>query len=120
MGISNRIKQLRKELGLSQKAFGDKLGVSRDVINNIDNGRVEPTELIIKVICREFNASYEWLKNGSGDMWLSSDDESIGAIVDEIMDGENETAKAIFKAFAKFDDRDWLTIQKVINEIQKK
>lgn len=118
MNISDRVKQLRKELGLSQKAMGERLGTSRDVINNLENGRVEPTELIIKSICNQFGVSYDWLKNGYGEIWESQD--SVTGIIDELMAGENETAKAVFRAFARFDDRDWQTIQKIMDEIQKK
>ena len=38
--VSARIKQLRKDLGLTQVEFGKKLGVSRDVISNIEYNRV--------------------------------------------------------------------------------
>ena len=35
MNISDRIKEIRKSLKLSQEEFGQILGVSRDVIGNI-------------------------------------------------------------------------------------
>ena len=41
------------------------------------------------------------------------------ALFDRIMAGENETAKALFKAFAKLNDDDWAVIQKVIDEVKK-
>jgi transcriptional regulator with XRE-family HTH domain len=120
MSIAERIKVIRKELNISQKAFGEKLGISRDSVNNLENGRAEPTELVIKAICREFGVSYDWLKGEDGAIWVTPNDESISGIIDELMVGENDVAKAIFRAFAKFDDRDWETIRKVAEEMQKK
>lgn len=120
MSVADRIKSMRKELGYSQKLLGEKLGTSRDVINNLENGRVEPSELIIKSICNQFGISYDWLKNDKGDMRDGQDQDSVAAIIDELMAGENETAKAVFRAFARFDDRDWQTIQKIMDEMQKK
>ena len=36
--MHNRIKMVRESLQLSQREFGEKLGVSRDVISNIEYG----------------------------------------------------------------------------------
>ena len=45
---------------------------------------------------------------------MDADDESIAAAIDEMMAGENETAKAVFRAFAKMDESDWAAIKKLI------
>ena len=47
------------------------------------------------------------------------DDMATTAVFDRIMAGENETAKAVFKAFAKLDDSEWETLYKVITEVSK-
>ena len=49
--MNNRIKLIREALQLSQREFGEKLGVSRDVISNIEYGRVKPKELLVRHIC---------------------------------------------------------------------
>jgi len=67
--ISERIKMLRKELKLSQEEFGNKLGVSRDVIGNIEYDRLkrpEQKEPIYKLICKEFKINELWLRTGEG------------------------------------------------------
>ena len=120
MTIAERIKAIRKERGYSQRLFGEKLGTSRDVINNLENGRVEPTEIVVKAVCREYGVSYDWLKYGEGRQWADPEEENIAGMVDELMAGENETAKAVFRAFARFDDRDWETIRNIAEELQKK
>lgn len=68
--IKERIKEIRKTNKLSQKAFGELLGVSRDVVTNIEYGRVEPKKLLINHICQVFNVNKEWLINGTGDMYI--------------------------------------------------
>ena len=52
--MHNRIKMVRESLQLSQREFGEKLGVSRDVISNIEYGRVQPKELLVRHICDLF------------------------------------------------------------------
>lgn len=68
--IKERIKEIRKINKLSQKAFGELLGVSRDVVTNIEYGRVKPKTLLINHICQVFNVNKEWLINGTGDMYI--------------------------------------------------
>lgn len=73
MDISSRIKEVRKQSGLSQAAFGQRLGVSRDVINNIENNRVDLSEIMFKALCAEFSISESWLRTGNGGMFVEDD-----------------------------------------------
>ena len=118
MTIGERVKIARQELGFTQQEFGDRLGIARNTIASYEIGRREPTGQTIRSICREFHVDYIWLTQGVGDMFQSVDDD-LTAMVDNILMGENETAKAIFRAFAKLEDEDWLVIKKIIDEIKK-
>lgn len=66
--MKSRILQARKYLQLSQKEFGNSLGVSRDVIANYENGRSSPSNSIIKLLCYVHNINPMWLKTGQGEM----------------------------------------------------
>lgn len=118
MEIHERIKELRKNyLKMSQTAFGERLGVSRSVINNIElNALARPDQKLslYKLICSEFNVSEDWLLNGVGDMF-ASDKEEYSSLIDRIMSGENEFAKNIFKTFSLFEERDWEALQRMID-----
>lgn len=73
METYERVKELRKNhLRLSQSAFGERLGVSRDVIKNIElNALAKPEQKLslLKLICKEFGVNEEWLLNGTGSMF---------------------------------------------------
>ena len=69
--MNERLKAIRKELSLSQEAFGKKLGVTGAGISKIESGDRSLTEQMILAICREFNVREEWLRNGSGEMFLN-------------------------------------------------
>lgn len=122
MEIYERIRLLRKNhLHLSQEEFGARLGVSRSVIKNIEANalrRPEQKEPIYKLICKEFNVSYLWLTQGIEPMENESDYTSM-AQIDDIMAGENETAKSIFKAFARLDEKEWALLARIIKDISK-
>lgn len=119
MEIYERIRMLRKEhLKISMEAFGNRLGVSRDTINNIEHNRLARPDQkmsLYKLICKEFSVSEEWLLNGTGEMFSSNEAEYI-TLIDRIMTGENEFAKNIFKAFATFEERDWEALQRMIDK----
>ena len=70
--MSNRIKAVRAALKLSQREFGEKLGVSRDVISNIEYGRVAPKELLLRLICQQYGVNDHWLETGEGEMFDSN------------------------------------------------
>lgn len=74
MTTGERIKALRKELKLSQTVFGEKIGVKRDVIANIELERAPVKELMLKIICRTFNVNPLWLEKGEGEMFLDVPD----------------------------------------------
>lgn len=118
MNINERIRDLRKSLKLSQEEFGNRLGVTKASISRLESGINNVTEQMIKSVCREYNVNYAWLKEGIGEMFVSSDD-SVANRIDDLLAGENETAKALFRAFAVLNDADWEVVQKVINELKK-
>ena len=67
--MNKRIKMVRESLRLSQREFGEKLGVSRDVISNLEYGRVKPKELLIRHICDLYGVNEQWLNSGDGAMF---------------------------------------------------
>lgn len=69
MVIGDRIKEVRKKLGLTQEDFSKKIGTARNTIASYEINRREPMEATIRAICREFNVNYDWLKSGDGEMF---------------------------------------------------
>lgn len=115
--ISDRIKLLRKKLGFTQTEFGKKLGLAPNTIANYEIGRRTVSEQTIKSICREFNVSYAWLVEGIEPMFSETDNTTM--LIDRILAGENETAKSVFKAFARLSESDWQIVEKIIDSINE-
>ena len=119
MEIYERIRELRKKhLKMSMEVFGRHLGVSLDVISNIENNRLARPEQkmsLYKLICSEFNVSEDWLLNGTGEMF-ADDKAEYSTLIDQVMAGENEFAKNIFKTFATFDTEDWEALERMIDK----
>lgn len=67
--VGARFKESRKQLGLSQAGVGEKLGVNRDVIANIEQDRLKnpkQKEPLFKLYCKLFGINYLWLVEGIG------------------------------------------------------
>ena len=64
MSIQERVKQIRKESGLSQEAFAASIGVTRANLSQIELGNQMPTLEIISSIVRIYGKSYSWLIDG--------------------------------------------------------
>ena len=112
--MNERIKQLRKELGLTLEKFGEKIGVSRSAMGNIENGVRGVTDQMFKSICREFNVREEWLRNGEGEMFIQmSYDDVIASFIQAVQQEDNKSFKKKFlKMLASLDDADWLKLEK--------
>lgn len=114
MDIANRVKQLRNELGYSQSVFGEKLGVKRDVIANIELGRAPVKELMLNLICKTFKVNPLWLENGEGEMFIEIPDSILDDLALEF--DLSPTEKNIVTNYLRMspDDR-----RKVIELIKK-
>ena len=71
MSIGERIRCVREDLKMTRAAFGESLGVSGDVINNMERDRAEVKEYMIRLLCKVHNVNYFWLVEEKGDMYLS-------------------------------------------------
>lgn len=124
--MKERIKELRKTLGLTLESFGDKVGVGKSTISRIENGTNGLTEQMILSICREFNVNEEWLRYGTGEMFkdMTLDEEIISFIGDIQWDASNTFKKRFISAVAKLNDEEWKVLEKIItvcaNEVEEK
>ena len=105
MTQNERVKEVRKSLGLTLEKFGNKLGVQKSAISKIEKGENSLTDANLKAICREFGVDYIWLTTGEGEMFVESDDEFLGRI-DQVMAGENEARKNMIKTLLYASDDD--------------
>lgn len=75
MELKERIKQIRKNAGLTQEAFAQQLGIKRNTVATYETTSKVPMDSIITSICREFNVNENWLRYGHGEMYCYSDDD---------------------------------------------
>lgn len=70
--LGSRIKAIRTSEKLKQADFAKRVLVSASYISKVESNKEVPSDIFIKLLSLEFNVSYEWLKNGTGERELSS------------------------------------------------
>ncbi|MBB1489076.1 LexA family protein [Oceanospirillum sediminis] len=74
--INERIKQRRKELGLTQQDIANKLKITKASISLWENGSTQPKGENLFALSKVLNCSQEWLLYGKGDIKPASEIES--------------------------------------------
>lgn len=67
-----RIKALRKESEESQKTFSATIGISQAHLSNIEKGKDNPSDKLLRTIAAEYEVRFEWLKSGVGEKHLDA------------------------------------------------
>ena len=70
---NERVQEVRKRLGMTLEKFGQRLGVTKVAISNIEKGHRNVTEQMRKSICREYNVNELWLMSGQGEMFVADE-----------------------------------------------
>ena len=107
--MNERIKNLRKTLGFTQQEFAERIGVKRNTIAQYEIGRNEPIDSVVNLICKEYNVNEDWLRNGTGEMFIQLDeDEQISSFFHDLLQEENGSFKRQFvTALSHLDDNGW-------------
>ena len=118
MSINERIKAVRKNSGLSQTAFAERLGTTRGVITNLEGEKTEPNEPFLRLIYKEFNVSEEWLRTGDGDMMQKlTRNQEIAEFMGRVMNEPDDAPRKRFiSIISKLDVDEW----RLLAEIAKK
>lgn len=101
--MKDRFKELRKVLGMTQQEFADRLAVSRNNIAGYEVGKSAPSESVIRLVCKEFSVNEEWLRTGSGEMFVSQKTSMrVQAWIDRVLAGRPEDIR--FRAVSLLAD----------------
>lgn len=82
MTINERIKKVRKALDLTQREFGEHIGMKQNSIAQVEMGR-NTSDQTIFAICREFNVNEDWLRTGEGEMFKADASDVMEALANK-------------------------------------
>lgn len=117
MTVPEKFKFIRNDLKMSQEAFGETMGVSRDVINNFERGRVEIKEYMLRLVCKVHNVNYFWLTEDKGEPYLSPPPVLMADVIEKY--GLDETDQVIIEEYVKLKPESRLVIKELIKNVTK-
>lgn len=111
--MNERIRELRKTLGLTMEEFGKRIGIKKSSISLIENGKNGTTDQTVLSICREFNVNEQWLRTGEGEMFLNSRQSALDRLAEEYR--LDERKKALVASFLQLSASDQEAILRFID-----
>lgn len=115
--MQNEIKTLRKELGLTQTEFGEKIGVKGNTITTYENGTRTPSDAVVLAICREFSVSEEWLRTGRGEMFIKkTESEELSEFFGDLLKDEPDFRHRLISALSRLTLDEWKVLEKLAKE----
>lgn len=114
--MNRRVKEIRIALGMSQDAFGAKLGLKRAAVSRIESGAVNLTETNVILICERFNVNREWLLNGTGEMFRPESSDAMDKLAEQynLSDLEKEMLENYCKMSKDQRQAFWVVMQKIV------
>lgn len=117
--MKDRIKKIRKDAGLTQEKFADRLGLKRNTIATYETGKSEPMDNIIISMCREFNVNEEWLRTGNGEVYDTASTDDFMEIATRI-DIKDKKARQAIMDYWNLSDADKELFWNFIERFTKK
>ena len=81
MSMSERLLELRTHLGLSQRAFCKRAGIHQATYAPFEIGKREIRDIYITLICRVYDVSENWFRNGIGKMFVDKADRTLDELL---------------------------------------
>ena len=100
--MNERIRDLRKILGMNQTEFGNKIGLSQRAIASIEQGS-NITERNFNAICKAFSVNPQWLRDGEGEMFVETREALIESVAEEFDLTSDETE--LIRTFLKLEPK---------------
>lgn len=120
--MNDRIKLIRKKLGLNQEEFGKRLSITKASISRIEAGINNPSDQTVKLICSEFNVNEDWLRTGAGgeENMFVPDDMQYFQNVGKLGNEKNEFKKFYLNMMMGLPDEYWDYIYKEFKKFEDK
>lgn len=115
--MHDRIAIARREIGLTQGQFAERIGLTRNFIWMVEKGERVPSDRTIADICREFGINEIWLRTGAGEMFRpkSRGEEIMAFVGSSLSRGEDDIRVRLVAALAKLQPEQWDALEVVID-----
>ena len=119
--MKDRIKEVRKYFSLTQIDFGQRIGVKGNTVTGYETGLRTPSDAVILSICREFNVNEEWLRDGTGNIFveLTKDQELATFVAQVYKEDENSFKRRLLSVLSSLSEDEWGVLADIAEKIAK-
>lgn len=110
--MKDRLKKLRKILGLTQAQFGEKIGLKPTAIGMYESGDRNITEQTIKLVCKEFSVNENWLRDGDGSMFISCEQDILIKVAEIMKNQDMKTKQKLINFCVNLSDDELIVLTK--------
>lgn len=115
--MNERIAEVRKAAGLTQEKFAERIGLTRNFVWMIEKGDRVPSDRTISDICREFEISEEWLRNGTGKMQVEKTrDEALAAFFGDVLAADDFRAR-LLSVMSRLSTEEWALLEQMAQKL---
>lgn len=115
--LSERIVELIKALGIKKTVFARTLNVSQAFVSQLCSGERVPSDRTIADICREFDVSEEWLRTGTGPMFVEKTrDEELAEFFGHVL-ARDDFKQRLLAALSRLDESEWAMLEQVARKL---
>lgn len=116
--MNERIKRIRKSLGLTQAEFAHKLGIKQNTVACYETGIRIPSDAIIKSISKNFNVSEYWLRTGEGEMFIPiTEDEKLLEVLADLQVDEKNPIRDLLVCYWQLEENEKKVIKKLLRKM---
>lgn len=115
--ITLRINQMLDALGLSKTQFARALGITNASVSTMCSGKTKPSSQTIVLICKEFGISEEWLRTGSGEMFVKKTrNDRIEDLIGRVRNEPDGSVKVrILALLSRLSNEQWELIDQMLD-----
>lgn len=120
--MNERIKELRKTIGITQQELADKLGLKRNTIATYEIGKAIPSDRVISDLCNKYSVNEKWLRSGNGEMFKQPSDE-VGHYVEDLLEYDGvgnpfyDIIIEMMKKYQEMDEKSKLVIREYFKSV---
>lgn len=114
--INERIAYLIKDLNLTKTKFAERIHVGQPFVSMLCKGDAAPSDRTISDICREFNVSEEWLREGIGEMYVRrTKNQQIAIWLNDVMGADDgDFRKELVANLAELTTEEWMVLERML------
>ncbi len=115
--MHERIREIRKYYGLTMEKFGERLGIKKNTVSQLENGVNNVTDQMVKAISREYDVNPDWLRTGEGEMFSDDEDYLFRWVGKVLKDKPESLKKRLLNFLSSLDEDDWEALEKIFNKM---